>query len=112
MKGGRQIWQDKECCALLASSDYCLGLTASSGSVFPITLDVKVRFANKSFGVGGEQFSGLFVKGQQALPDIICGEPVLVGMFQNHLVNLAASSAVLSAQAFSSSTVASALASS
>jgi len=108
---GRAIWQEKESCALLSSSDFCLGLGTSPGAVFPITMDIRVRFANKSFAVGGEQFSGLFAKGQQALPDIIVGQPILVGQFNNHMFNIAASSGVLSSQAFSQSTVAATLAS-
>jgi len=42
---GRAKWQDRKCCALLSSSEFMLGINSSSGTVFPITLDISVRFS-------------------------------------------------------------------
>jgi len=111
-KGGRGAWQDRECCALLASSDFCLGLSTSPGTQYPITLDIKVRFANKASYRGGACFSTGSSQGQCMFEDIIVGEPTLVGIFTQNVLSIAASSAVLSSQSFSQATTAAALASS
>ena len=111
-KAGRAVWQDRECCALLASSDFCLGLSTSPGTQYPITLDVKVRFANRASYRGGACFSTGGQKGQMQFEDIMIGEPTLVGLFHQNVLSIAASSAVLSSQSFSQATTAAALASS
>ena len=98
---GRGAWQDRECCALLASSDYLLGLQTSPGTQFPITLDIKVRFANKAAYRGGACFSTGCTRGQMMFEDIIIGEPTLVGLFHQTVLSIAASSPVLSSQSFS-----------
>ena len=109
---GRGAWQDRECCALLASSDFLLGLQTSPGTAFPVTLDVKVLFANRAAYRGGACFSTGVTRGQMMFEDIIIGEPTLVGLFHNNVLSIAASSAVLSSQSFSQATTAAALASS
>ena len=109
---GRGAWQDRECCALLASSDFLLGLQTSPGTAFPITLDIKVLFANRAAYRGGACFSTGVTRGQMMFEDIIIGEPTLVGLFHNNVLSIAASSAVLSSQSFSQATTAAALASS
>ncbi len=112
MKQGRGAWQEKECCVLLSSSDYMLGLSTSPGTSFPITLDVKVMFANKASYRGGLCYTTGRAKGQTVFEDFILGEPTLVGLFNQNVMTIAASSAVLSSQAFSQATTAAALASS
>ena len=112
-EAGRGVWADKESCLLLSSSDYMIGLNTSPGTVFPITLDVKVRFANRATHSGGACFSlGQGVKGKCQFEQIIIGEPTLVGCFHQNVMSIAASSSVLSAQAFSQATTAAALQSS
>jgi len=66
-KAGRAVWQDRECCALLASSDFCLGLSTSPGTQYPITLDVRVRFANRASYRGGGVFLNWRTKGPDAI---------------------------------------------
>jgi len=97
---------------LLASSDFLLGLQTSPGTAFPITLDIKVLFANRAAYRGGACFSTGVTRGQMMFEDIIIGEPTLVGLFHNNVLSIAASSAVLSSQSFSQATTAAALASS
>lgn len=110
---GRGVWADKESCLLLSTSDYLIGLETSSGTVFPITLDLKVEFANRSTHSGGACFTtGVGVKGKMQFENIIIGEPTLVGLFHQNVMSIAASSSVLSSQAFSQATTAAALQSS
>ena len=112
-KAGRGAWQDRECCLLLSASDYLIGLSTSPGTVFPITLDVKIEFANRAAYAGGACFTtGLGVKGKMTFEDFIIGEPIMVGCFHQNVMSIAASSAVLSSQAFSQATTAAALQSS
>ena len=110
---GRAAWQDRESCLLLSSSDYLIGLETSSGTVFPITLDLRVKFGNRAAYSGGVCFTtGMGVKGKMTFEDIMIGEPTLVGCFHQNVMSIAASSSVLSAQAFSQATTAAALQSS
>jgi hypothetical protein len=109
---GRGVWQEKQCCALLQSSDYLLGLQTSPGTQYPITLDVRVKFQNKAVYSTGLCFADGVSKGKAEFEDIIVGTPVLVGCFHQNVLSIAASSAVQSSQAFSQATTASALASS
>ena len=103
MKAGRGAWQDRESCALLSCSDFLLGLSTGPGVTFPIILDVKVKFANRAAVTSGACFSGI-AKGKYTFEDIIVGTPVMVGLFNQQILSIASSSAVLSAQAFSQST--------
>ena len=109
MKAGRGKWQDRESCALLSCSDFLLGLSTGPGVVFPIILDVKAKFANRSAVDSGLCFTNGQAKGKFVFEDIMVGQPVLVGLFNSNIISIASSSAVLSAQAFSQSTFASAV---
>jgi hypothetical protein len=82
---------------------------ASPGVVFPIILDIKAKFANRAAVSSGFCFSNGQAKGKQVLGDIMVGDPVVVGCFNQQIISIASSSAVISAQAFSMSTAASAL---
>ena len=108
MKAGRAAWQDRGSCALLSSSDFLLGLSTGSGVVFPIILDVRIKFQNRSAVQSGALFSGQ-VNGACIFEDIIVGTPVMVGLFQKQQLTIAPSSAVLSAQNLSQSTFAAAV---
>ena len=108
---GRAVWQDRKCCVLLSSSEYLLGIASSPGTVYPITLTVRVKFANRAAYSGGLCFSTGLSKGKMQFEDMLIGEPILVGIFTQNVISIAASSAVISAQAFSQATTAAALAS-
>ena len=88
-----------------------LGLSSSPGTVFPITLDIRVKFANRAAYSGGLCFSTGVCKEKMQFEDFIVGEPVLLGIFTQNVISIAASSAVISSQAFSQATTAAALAS-
>lgn len=109
---GRSQWQDFQSCALLSSSDYLLGISSSSGTQYPIQLDIKVKFANRAAYSDGSCFTTGASKGQMCFENFILGEPVVVGLFNSNVLTIASSAAVLSAQSFSQSTTAAALASS
>ena len=111
MKAGRGKWQDRASCVLLSCSDFLLGLSTSPGTVFPIILDIRVKFANRSAVSSGLAYAGKQCIGKQTFDDIIVGEPVCVACFNQQILSITSSSAVLSSQAFSQSTTASALAS-
>ena len=108
MPEGRQRWSDKASCLLLASSDFCLGLS-SPGVVFPIIADVKVKFGGRSGVKSGLVFSNGQTKGVQIYDDFIVGTPCLVACYNQQILSLASSSGVLSSQAFSQATYASAI---
>jgi hypothetical protein len=75
--------------------------------MFPITLDAKIRYANKASVSDGACFTvGNGVLGRMVFEDYIVGEPVLVGLFDQNILTIAESSAVLSSQAFSQATTA------
>jgi hypothetical protein len=110
IRAGRGKWQDRASCALLSVSDWLLGLQTSPGTVFPIILDIKVKFANRAALASGLCFTNGQTKGQQVRDDFIIGSPVVVGLFNQQILSIASSSAVISSQAFSQSTTAAALA--
>ena len=107
---GRGKWQDKCSCAYLTCSDWLLGIQSSPGTIFPIILDIKVEFAGRSTGKGGLCYTNGQTRGQQVFDDFICGSPCVVGIFNQQILSIASSSAVVSSQAFSQSTTAAALA--
>jgi len=109
MKAGRGAWQDRASCALLSCSDFLLGLQTGPGTVFPIILDVKVKYANRASVSSGLCYTTGRTKGKMVFDDFICGTPVVVACFNQQILSIASSSAVLSAQAFSQSTFASAV---
>ena len=78
----------------------------------PITIDVRIKFANRSSHKGGICYSAGVHKGQAEFEDFIVGEPICVAIFTQNVLSLAASSGVYSSQAFSQATTAAALASS
>ena len=103
---GRQVWQDRESCLLLGASDWLIGMGASPGSQFPVTIDCTLRFANRAAYAGGACFSvGTGSRGQMVFEDAIIGEPVMVACFDSQILSIGESSAVLSAQVFSQQTV-------
>ena len=109
IKKGRGAWQDRASCALLSCSDFLLGLSTGPGVVFPIIIDCRVRFANRSAVSSGALFTTGKNKGMAVFEDIMVGQPVLVGLFDQQILSVSSSSAVLSAQAFSQSTYAAAV---
>ena len=111
MKAGRGRWQDRASCVFLSCSDFLLGLSTSPGTVFPIVLDIKARFANRAAVCSGLAYAGPQAIGKQTFSDIIVGSPVVVACYNQQILSITSSSAVLSSQAFSQSTTASALAS-
>ena len=108
MKAGRGAWQQRGSCALLSCSDFLLGISTGPGVIFPIILDCECVFANKAAITSGLCFTNGQVKGRMVFEDFICGQPVLVGLFDQQILSIASSSAVLSAQSFSQSTFAAA----
>ena len=111
IQAGRGKWQDRASCVLLSCSDFLLGLSTSPGTVFPIILDINCRFANRSAVCSGLAYAGPQCVGKQTFDDIMVGDPVCVACFNQQILSITSSSAVLSSQAFSQSTTASALAS-
>ena len=111
-KGGRALWQDKESCALLSSSDFLLGIQSSPGTQYPVTFDIKIKFANRAAYRGGACYSTGQTKGQMIFEDVLIGTPVVVGLFHSNVLTLSSSAGVLSSQSFSQATTAAALASS
>jgi hypothetical protein len=109
MPAGRQKWQERASCALLSSSDWLLGLQTSSGVVFPILVDATVKFANRAAVSSGLAYTNGQTKGKQVYEDFMIGDPCCVAIFNKQILSIASSSAVLSAQAFSQSTYASAI---
>jgi hypothetical protein len=109
MAAGRGKWSDRESCALLSSSDFMLGLSASPGTVFPIILDIRAIFACKSAVTSGACFTNGQCKGKMTFEDFGIGQPVVVGLFDQQILSIASSSAVISSQAFSMSTLAAAV---
>ena len=109
MKAGRGKWAARASCALLSCSDFLLGLSTGPGVVFPIILDITVQYANRAGVSSGACFTTGQTKGKQVFDDFIVGTPVVVGLFNQQILSIASSSAVVSAQAFSQSTFASAV---
>ena len=110
MKAGRGAWQKRSSCLLLDASDFLLGLQTSPGVSFPVQIDAKIKFANKNAVASGLCFTTGLTRGRPIFSDIMVGTPVMVGLFNNQILSIASSSAVLSAQAFSQSTFSSAVA--
>ena len=109
MPAGRGKWSDRDCCALLSCSDFLLGIQSSPGVVMPIIVDVRVRFANRAGVSDGLCYTTGQHKGQAKFDDFMVGQPCCVALFNQQILSIASSSAVLSSQAFSQSTFASAV---
>ena len=110
LPAGRGRWQQYASAAFLSINDFLLGLQVSSGVVFPVIFDVKCRYRNTSAVCSGLNYTTGQSKGVQVYDDFMVGTPVLVGCFNSQILSIASSSAVISAQAFSASTAAAALA--
>jgi len=76
----------------------------------PIILDIQVRFGNRAGVASGLCYTTGQAKGKMVFDDIIVGEPVVCALFNQQIMSIASSSAVISAQSFSQSTYASAIA--
>ena len=111
MSQGRGRWQDRASCCLLSSSDWMLGMSTSPGVQFPVTLDIRCKFQNRASVATGACYTTGTTKGKHVFEDFMVGTPVLVGCFNNAILSIASSSAVLSQQSFSQATAAAALAS-
>ena len=92
-------WSRRQCCVLLSVSQYLHGLGSSAGVAFPIQISATVDFANQCrFICGGQAFDEKYYRGPLVVEDPIIARPVFVGLFDKQVVQVASSSAVLSAQ--------------
>ena len=98
-KSGRSDWQKRSCCILLSVSQYLHGLGSSAGVAFPIQVSCDVEFVNKcQFIEGLYAYDSKGPRGPMVFNDYINARPVLVGIFDKQVLQIASSSAVLSAQ--------------
>ena len=99
VKSGMSDWQKRGCCILLSVSQYLHGLGSSAGVAFPIQISCEVSFRNKcQFIEGLYAYDEKGPRGPMAFKDYINARPVLVGIFDKQVLQIASSSAVLSAQ--------------
>ena len=97
---------------LLSVSQYLHGLGSSAGVAFPIQLSATVYFANKcQFIEGLYAYDEKAPRGPIVFQDAISARPVLVGLFDKQVIQIASSSAVLSAQNLSQASASQILAS-
>ena len=98
-KSGLSDWQKRGCCVLLSVSQYLHGLGSSAGVAFPIQISCDVEFVNKcQFVEGLYGYDEKGPRGPMVFKDYINARPVLVGIFDKQVLQVASSSAVLSAQ--------------
>ena len=98
-KSGMSDWQKRGCCVLLSVSQYLHGLGSSAGVAFPIQISCDVEFVNKcQFIEGLYAYDEKGPRGPMVFSDYINARPVLVGIFDKQVLQIASSSAVLSAQ--------------
>lgn len=98
-KSGLSDWQKRGCCILLSVSQYLHGLGSSAGVAFPIQVSCDVSFVNKcQFIEGLYAYDEKGPRGPMVFKDYINARPVLVGIFDKQVLQIASSSAVLSAQ--------------
>ena len=98
-KSGLSDWQKRGCCILLSVSQYLHGLGSSAGVAFPIQVTCDVSFVNKcQFIEGLYAYDEKGPRGPMVFKDYINARPVLVGIFDKQVLQIASSSAVLSAQ--------------
>ena len=98
-KSGLSDWQKRGCCVLLSVSQYLHGLGSSAGVAFPIQISCEVEFVNKcQFVEGLYGYDEKGPRGPMVFKDYINARPVLVGIFDKQVLQIASSSAVLSAQ--------------
>ena len=111
-KSGFSDWKKRGSCVLLSVSQYLHGLGSSAGVAFPIQVTAEVYFANKcSFIEGLYAYDEKAPRGPMVFQDCINARPVLVGLFDKQVIQIASSSAVLSAQNLSQASAAQILAS-
>ena len=111
-KSGFSDWKKRASCILLSVSQYLHGLGSSSGVAFPIQISADVYFANKcQFIEGLFAYDDKCPRGPVVRNDAISARPVLVGIFDKQVIQIASSSAVLSAQNLSQASAANILAS-
>ena len=92
-------WSKRQCCVLLNVSQYLHGLGSSAGVAFPIQISADVDFANQCRFVDGIYgYDNKYYNGPMVHADPIVARPVFVGLFDKQVVQVASSSAVLSAQ--------------
>ena len=98
-KSGFSDWKKRGSCVLLGVGQYLHGLGSSAGVAFPIQISVDVKFANKcQFVEGLYAYDEKLPRGAVTFQDCINARPVLVGIFDKQVLQIASSSAVLSAQ--------------
>ena len=86
-------------CVVLSVSQYLHGLGSSAGVAFPIQVSCDVSFVNKcQFIEGLYAYDEKGPRGPMVFKDYINARPVLVGIFDKQVLQIASSSAVLSAQ--------------
>ena len=95
--GGFLDWQKRGCCVLLSVSQYLHGLGSSAGVAFPIQISATVSFENKCAFIEGLYANDPSIKGPIVWKDYIRARPVVVGIFDKQVIQIASSSAVLSA---------------
>lgn len=111
-KSGFSDWKKRGSCVLLSVSQYLHGLGSSAGVAFPIQITAEVYFANKcQFIEGLYAYDEKAPRGPMVFRDCISARPVLVGLFDKQVIQIASSSAVLSAQNLSQASAAQILAS-
>ena len=109
--GGFGDWQKRGCCVLLSVSQYLHGLGSSAGVAFPIQISATVTFENKCAFIDGLYANDPAVKGTMVWKDYIRARPVIVGIFDKQVIQIASSSAVLSALNMSQNNLTAALSS-
>ena len=95
--GGFNDWQKRGCCILLSVSQYLHGLGSSAGVSFPVQISINVFFENKCAFISGLYANDPSVKGTIVWKDYIRARPVVCGLFDKQVLQIASSSAVLSA---------------
>ncbi len=96
-KSGFSDWQKRGCSILLSVSQYLHGLGSSAGVSFPVQISINVFFENKCAFISGLYANDPSVKGTIVWKDYIRARPVVCGLFDKQVLQIASSSAVLSA---------------
>ena len=103
-EAGMDAWSRKACCLKLATSDYLHSLGTSFGTAFPITISATIEFQNRSTLVTGLKYSDVRSPGAITFTEPIAAKACMVGIFDRQVLQIASSSAVLSAQNYSAAT--------
>ena len=89
-------WQKHNCCLLLHASDYLRGLTTVN-CAFPVQFNATCRFECRRQYIDGHGAAAQFGRSPAVLQDMIYGTPCMAMIFTGSSVQIAPSSAVLSA---------------